>query len=71
MQIKNKQTIKSRYPCCKGACRFTFYAAVPRERYERRCPSCGQRWEIKRSLMMILYSDGSRMDRLDWEKQGC
>ncbi len=69
MSLSIKGTIKSSYPCCKGACLLPFYAAIKREKYERRCPRCGKLWAIERRLLSLLGKDGSRIDQLDWQEE--
>jgi len=65
-----KMIIRTKYPCCQGACSLSVYSAIPREIVNRVCPSCGQRWEISRKLISLLAQDGSRVDQLDWQAQG-
>jgi transcription initiation factor IIE alpha subunit len=62
-----KKTVKAQYPCCKSEARFPFYEAVKTELYERTCPKCGKEWDVRRSEVVTIGSDGSRVDRFDWE----
>lgn len=58
------QLIESKYPCCGGKAKLQAIELIPRERYVRSCPTCGQTWDIVRST---LRSGDVRIDKLEWE----
>lgn len=60
--------LRARYPCCGGAARLVATVEVPMERYDRRCPRCGQDWTIERRLLIVRPA--LRADRLDWRAFG-
>lgn len=58
--------LRSVFPCCGGRCRFRAAGHVRLERYARRCPSCGGRWRIERTL--LSDTGAVRSDRLEWTR---
>lgn len=65
--------LRAPYPCCGGPVgdsKLTFRVhlkaleSVPRERYARKCPVCGRRWDIMRHT--ISERPGVRVDRVEW-----
>jgi len=59
-------SLRTVYPCCKGDSRIAATIDVPREVYERRCPHCGDVWEVERRTANLF--NGRRIDILDWTR---
>jgi hypothetical protein len=57
-------TLTGRRPCCGRPSRFAALAAVPTERYTRRCLPCETTWSVERRLLSSRA--GARLDRLVW-----
>ena len=59
-------TLATTYPCCGGRCRLVALVALPRETYDRRCPGCGQQWQVDRHCQVA--GPKIRIDVLQWER---
>jgi transcription elongation factor Elf1 len=59
-------TLRTKYPCCGGGASFRATVDVPRELFDRQCPSCGQRYEVERKT--LRQAVGIRMDQLAWTR---
>lgn len=46
----------SRYPCCRGRCRFYVRELVSRQVYTRECPGCGSRFTVERRLLLAGHA---------------
>lgn len=63
-----KLALKAAYPCCHQRARFDALLGVPKERYDRLCQRCGQKWRVTRTYAGTR--EGRRIDILGWEKAG-
>jgi hypothetical protein len=60
------KTLRTKYPCCKGRATFRATMYVPRERYGRSCPACGQRYDVERKT--LKQTSDVRIDQLEWTR---
>ncbi len=56
----------SKTPCCRRTIKLDVQD-VPKEKYERTCPSCMFKWSIERTLYAgSRLGEGVRIDKLVW-----
>ncbi|HZR80400.1 MAG TPA: hypothetical protein VFD92_04810 [Candidatus Binatia bacterium] len=64
-----RRTLRAKYPCCGRLALFTAIADVPRETYDRTCPSCRKIWYVDRSDLGSPR-EGVHLDKLEWTDRG-